>query len=876
MTEFSVSAYLKEKHGSKIPEKGQKFECPYCGHPTMSLKGDKLAKCFHPSCGRFVSAGSAQSGKFHFQQFLWKVMEVCHEELVAQSQEPDKFDHAVWRYFTQERKIDPKVIIESPVLGAVPRMLSGQVQLTEKVSSEEDSQDPVLKSKESLATSNQFDFLGLSRKYRQLLQEEGDAKTIEDELKYFDYNTKKLEKLIRKNPGRLVFGYTDAGQHLCSFKFREPFGKNMCMFKHGKNIGVFNPYLFDTKENESFPYIVLAEGEFNILALQSLARKNNDPWYKALALGGASSVDWETLAYYKEQWFFFEDNDEAGRALTKKIQSKRTYRLVRFTFPNEDLDSFIHRQNSPQKALDALKKLIRDSKHRYRFLDAIAHEIKSVRQKSKKQIPAFEINQDVGKLVVRECMDRGKFYKTAIAPYFLDKETRKLYLLSTSSQTTKLYLHDFGLNPTETIHKFVMAELEKYACEEGEEANIYQFVHYDKKHNKLYLFNKDTEIYRISPSAIETVVNGTDGVLFEPLPGYQPFTRQPEVTLDMHLLSILYINQINWEQGALQEWECERLLEAWFSHLFFDELHPTHPIAAFIGPKGSSKTSSVRRLGMLLLGSKFQVSAMPEKPDDFDAIITNGFLVGFDNVDGQTDWMNDKLAIAATGGTVRRRELYTTNHMVEFNIRAQVAITSRTPKFRRDDVAERLLIFPLKVLDKKISEQRLMEEALGERDRFMSWLLLRLQEILIALEKTENIPVIETELRMADFATFMLRLAMAESPRAEADTRLLLERLSSAQSQFTLEQEPLFELLNVLAVQYPGQLFSAKDLHQELGRIAHAMDIPYTFKSSNTLGQKLGHLKSNLSQTLDMQVKTGAHNVKVYTFSPKPEELLTS
>jgi hypothetical protein len=73
--------------------------------------------------------------------------------------------------------------------------------------------------------------------------------------------------------------------------------------------------------------------------------------------------------------------------------------------------------------------------------------------------------------------------------------------------------------------------------------------------------------------------------------------------------------------------------------------------------------------------------------------------VAFDNADATFKWLDDKLAIAATRGSVQKRELYTTNKLIDFPIHAFVGITSRTPQYRRDDVADRFLIMKIERLD---------------------------------------------------------------------------------------------------------------------------------------------------------------------------------
>ena len=122
-------------------------------------------------------------------------------------------------------------------------------------------------------------------------------------------------------------------------------------------------------------------------------------------------------------------------------------------------------------------------------------------------------------------------------------------------------------------------------------------------------------------------------------------------------------------------------------------------ILALIGDKGSGKTFALQRIGQVVIGPGFDVVSLSREERDFDALVTNSPMVAFDNVDSGPAWLENRLATLATGGQIGRRELYTTNRQVTFPIKAFAAVTSRTPPFRRDDVAERLL--PIRLARRK-------------------------------------------------------------------------------------------------------------------------------------------------------------------------------
>ena len=239
--------------------------------------------------------------------------------------------------------------------------------------------------------------------------------------------------------------------------------------------------------------------------------------------------------------------------------------------------------------------------------------------------------------------------------------------------------------------------------------------------------------------------------------------------------------------------------------LFFPELFPTRPILAMIGEKGSGKTSVLRRIGQLLFGPKFQVMSMSHEPKDFDAAVTSDAFVVIDNADGNVPWLDDKLAVVATGGTLKRRNLYTTNQLVEFPITAFVGITSRTPHFRREDVADRLLLFHVERLEAFGAESTLLAELTAQRNALMTELVGQLQRVLAALAKNKD-KTYPTNFRIADFAQFVLKVADADGRLAEAEA--MFDRLVAEQLAFIAQDDPVIELLDDSKPRTLAELFA--------------------------------------------------------------------
>jgi len=234
------------------------------------------------------------------------------------------------------------------------------------------------------------------------------------------------------------------------------------------------------------------------------------------------------------------------------------------------------------------------------------------------------------------------------------------------------------------------------------------------------LNNHNNQTVRITPNGHELVSNGTEGVLFQADRSSVPFTIcEPDSSST--LFRDLILNKINFAPDNLSQGERRWLFSIWFYSLFFDSIMRTRPILTMLGDHGSGKSSTLRWLGLLLYGPHFDVTPLPHKSDDFDVTITNSDFLAFDNADSRCSWLEDRLAIVATGAQIRRRVLYTTNDMASIPVRCALGITARTPRFRRPDVAQRLLMMKVAPLPphRFVSESQLVKAVLDNRDAIM-------------------------------------------------------------------------------------------------------------------------------------------------------------
>jgi hypothetical protein len=315
---------------------------------------------------------------------------------------------------------------------------------------------------------------------------------------------------------------------------------------------------------------------------------------------------------------------------------------------------------------EAVAELLAAAEFLPRDYSTVKQIIYSIRQKRGEddQRRPHEINDAVANVITGDLRQRGELLTDGQRGYIFINDDHKLIVIDREDREFKLLLGRFGLEETEAISDYVLARLSREALDQGRRTRVYRTAHFDG--STVYLYNNAHRAYRITADNVELVDNGSDGILFVHSAGSTPFTINIPPQRGRTLVELV-LRQINYDQDRRLTANDQILLVLlWTYGLFFPELFPTRPILLMMGPPGSLKTFSMRAIGRLVLGEEFEVLAMGEDVKDFDAAITNEGFVVADNADGAWRWLEDRLAIAATGGKIKRRKYYTTNTLVEY------------------------------------------------------------------------------------------------------------------------------------------------------------------------------------------------------------------
>jgi len=485
--------------------------------------------------------------------------------------------------------------------------------------------------------------------------------------------------------------------------------------------------------------------------------------------------------------------------------------------------------------------------------DAVRELHGAVRGALLDQAPAFDQRRHVAVLVTEHLRAAGRFLRTADGRiYYFRGDERRLVDME-GSEFARMLSVVSGLSATENQHRFVRDLLQAMASEQAPKVDVHSIAHYDAERKVLCVSDGAGGIWQREPGGDWTyAANGTDGVLFLTEPGATPFVLENGQQDALHE----FINGFPLtDRGPLSRSDQRVLLLMFLLGVFFPHLRRTRMVPAFLGAQGSGKTSSMRRLGCLLVGSRFEVTSLSEKREDaFVAAICNRTVCGLDNADSRVQWLEDALATYATGMRYRLRKLYTTNEEVSYEPKAVLLISSRDPQFNRPDVAERLLTLHFDRPARYVPESSLFAELEARRGAVWGDLLALVAKTADGIDAH---PAPAMNFRMADFAAFGWR-AFAANGWDTTSWDGILTRLTQSQMRFASDGDGVVSALRMLLQTEPLPIgpIPAGDLYRRLLPIAEKEFLPFP-KAANGFSRRLSNLRRVIEVELGVRLLEG-------------------
>ncbi|MET9614988.1 ATP-binding protein [Kitasatospora indigofera] len=202
------------------------------------------------------------------------------------------------------------------------------------------------------------------------------------------------------------------------------------------------------------------------------------------------------------------------------------------------------------------------------------------------------------------------------------------------------------------------------------------------------------------------------------------------------------------------------LAAAWMPHI-------PHPILTFKGEQGTGKSKAAQMLVNIIDPSPASRRTQPRDIKMWSTQAFNSWALCLDNISTIPPWLSDTLCKAVTGDGFVDRALYTDDDVVVLTFRRVLAMTTIDAGALAGDLAERLMILDLQLIDpgRRRTERELDHTFDQARPAILAALLDLLCEILAVLP-TVNLDSLP---RMADFAQVLAALDEIQDWRTLAD-----------------------------------------------------------------------------------------------------------
>ena len=488
-----------------------------------------------------------------------------------------------------------------------------------------------------------------------------------------------------------------------------------------------------------------------------------------------------------------------------------------------------------------------------------------------------------------------------IAYYHVEKTGELLRISGTAKQRDLVrpfltLLHDeYGIISTQHIGPALLDTLDIMAMRPP----VYEMktiTKLDRHTRTMYLDMGNHSVLRVTPKDIRVGRQGMDDVFFEESKMYAPweYVVASDGLDDLDRLSMWFTEgmQVDEEMQGISR-ECAQVMFlTYVLSLFFHDLLRTKPIALAVGPYNSGKTETFLRVLQTILGPEMADHIKTDTPstsEAFDVAGSNFDYVLIDNADKYVDWFAQALSTAATGKARIDRTKYSDNDVSTFLSRAFVMISSRTPWFRQDDVASRLLIWHLKRMPATVGvdEQDRYDEVQPRRNELMSAIARVIQRILQGPDY-ESLDV-KHESRLRNWIRLATWIGESYDPVFRDSLQEAIGNIVPLFQQFTSEDSDLPVLISEWLTEAPPghmdgtatneyRVVTTAELRRELGNIAKDNNVKFRWNTIKSFGEYMNQQEESLKLRFIVRTKADGSQLKPHgergtqwNFSRKPD-----
>lgn len=309
------------------------------------------------------------------------------------------------------------------------------------------------------------------------------------------------------------------------------------------------------------------------------------------------------------------------------------------------------------------------------------------------------------------------------------------------------------------------------------------------------------------------------------------------------------------------------LLIAWITYVLAHPKVPSskYPILVLQGNEGSGKSSLCKNIIIRIIDpSELGVQVFPKNATDLAIAGQNAHVLCFDNLRGFRHNMADILCIAATGGTITSRQLYTDADQQAIRLHVPLVLNGIHSFIDTPDLAQRCLPIQLIALDK--SKRKPEEELTRELEVDLPAIMRGLFDLIASIFKhLPNVEITNPE-RMIDFVAWLAAMEMADDVPAGIYQELYSHTLQQGQLD-TLMDNPLAAAILELAEAddwsgTPADLLSKLNMQASLGT-QRSREWP---QNPISLSKRIAGLQAGLlSQSVRIELSRGKQRTVTIT-----------
>lgn len=285
-----------------------------------------------------------------------------------------------------------------------------------------------------------------------------------------------------------------------------------------------------------------------------------------------------------------------------------------------------------------------------------------------------------------------------------------------------------------------------------------------------------------------------------------------------------------------------------------------HPLVNISGDQGSGKTECACHIATIIDPGFDGIGDLaiepPKKSDKMGLQMAGHAAIVYDNIQNFSQSQSDTTAVAATGGSILIRELYTSKHMIRLPLNLTIFLTGITSALYNPDVLDRSMNIPLTRIDKYVSKREFRE--LG--DSLIPYILHEIFDILSSSIEKKSEYINPTNHRLSDFVTIMY---LAAKYCGIEDEKVLsaIEENTSIGNETIIDSTPIAGV--IMSMVNPGE---TKELTASQIYVQAKLRNVTTYKSSESIGRALKKIKLNLIEK-GFTISDRDTNTKKYTIT---------